>query len=100
MSRNRIERPVEEPYHEFKTFEVACGTTKKRLVEGDYRGYRAKLIAKASNEGKVTIGKENAESIVFPVLETAYLTIETDIDKIYCIGTNAGDVLCVLLERA
>ena len=78
---------------------VSCGTTLTRIVEGDYRGYRALLIADDSNVGIVTIGKSNKENITFPVLKTAYVEVNYDLDKVFCIGTDASDVLHVLLEK-
>lgn len=78
---------------------VLVGTTHTQLIEGDYSDYELILIANPANTGTVALGRELKESVTFPLLETAYLYVREDLDKLWAVGTNAADVVNIILQK-
>jgi len=97
MTRERY--PAKEPDDGVAIFQVTVGTSLTRLVEGDYRNYEVILIANPSNTGDVTIGKGRKDDLTFPLLKTQYLILRCDLDKIKAIGTDASDVVDIILQK-
>lgn len=95
-----INRPTVEPDLGLAIYQVAVGTSLTNLVTGDYREYKVILIANPANVGDMTIGKgDTKDTITFPLLKTAYLEFEYDLDKVKALGTDASDKVDVILEK-
>jgi len=92
-------KPVVEPEMGCLIFNITVGTSLKRLVKGDYRGYVSTLRADPDNAGTIYIGKtEDKENINYPLKADDSQVTKADLDKLFVYASEANQILHVWAE--